>query len=395
MRERRVTFGLAWAMVGAVGCTSSTSAVAPPSTGGPQALLATLDLPRSTNASVWVADDAPLVTVSGDTIKLDGAVVGDPRPIAAAGTLHFVNDLAASLKADRERWRRAHPGAGFPGVASLACDRATPGAVVKSVFQTAAFAGYSKVQLVTRATDGSLATLPAEAWVPRPPAPSIPPRPVPRLVVEATPARVTLIWRDHAVAAAPHEVPSAAVADAVRTDWASHASSRDGHDRELAVARVSTSNEVDCGGTVALLDALAGPRREAGDGGPAGHAGHAAALSVTWLMGAPSGSLREGTVMTNGEGLGPSAIRSVMVAHGGAFRGCYQAALARDATLRGMVRLRFHIGADGRVTSADVDSASTLQDFEASSCMVSVVNSLVFPPSGAPSDVRFPLSFAP
>jgi hypothetical protein len=47
-----------------------------------------------------------------------------------------------------ELWRQLNPGKELPGVAVLQVDRKVPALVVKSVFQTAAMAGYSSISFM-------------------------------------------------------------------------------------------------------------------------------------------------------------------------------------------------------------------------------------------------------
>ena len=48
----------------------------------------------------------------------------------------------------RELWKQINPGRPFPGVAVLQVDRKVPALVVKSVFQTAALAGYPSISFM-------------------------------------------------------------------------------------------------------------------------------------------------------------------------------------------------------------------------------------------------------
>jgi hypothetical protein len=61
-----------------------------------------------------------------------------------------IDELFNILKAKRELWRATQGGSGrpFPGVCILQIDQMVPALVVKSVFQTAAFAGYPNVSFM-------------------------------------------------------------------------------------------------------------------------------------------------------------------------------------------------------------------------------------------------------
>ena len=59
-----------------------------------------------------------------------------------------MKELFNLLKAQRELWASNRPGKPFPGVVVLQIDQDVPAVVVKSVFQTAAFAGYPNVSFM-------------------------------------------------------------------------------------------------------------------------------------------------------------------------------------------------------------------------------------------------------
>ena len=59
-----------------------------------------------------------------------------------------VEELFNLLKAKRELWKSVQPDKPFPGVVILQIDENVPAIVVKSVFQTAAFAGYPNVSFM-------------------------------------------------------------------------------------------------------------------------------------------------------------------------------------------------------------------------------------------------------
>ena len=69
--------------------------------------------------------------------------------------------------------------------------------------------------------------------------------------------------------------------------------------------------------------------------------------------------------------------------------------LKKNAGLEGTVKVRFVIGRDGAVTSADGEG-STLADPDVVSCVVKVVNRMTFPaPEGGIVSVVYPFSFKP
>lgn len=108
-----------------------------------------VNLPKAENALDMI--DAPLVAVAGSQILVDGAPAGNTRAIEDSKRLQRVDELYNLLKGKRETWKQARPGKEFPGVVVLQIDQKVPAVVVKSVFQTAAFAGYPNVSFMVNA----------------------------------------------------------------------------------------------------------------------------------------------------------------------------------------------------------------------------------------------------
>ena len=103
-------------------------------------------LPNAENTVDMV--DAPIVAIVGTNILVDGAPAGSTRPIEDSGRLQKIDDLHNILKNKRELWKQIHPKGAFPGVVVMQVDHRVPALVVKSVFQTAAFAGYPNVSFM-------------------------------------------------------------------------------------------------------------------------------------------------------------------------------------------------------------------------------------------------------
>jgi biopolymer transport protein ExbD len=92
--------------------------------------------------------DVFIVAILGTNILVDGAPAGFTRPIEDSGRLQKIDDLHNILKNKRELWKQIHPKSTFPGVVVMQVDHRVPALVVKSVFQTAAFAGYPNVSFM-------------------------------------------------------------------------------------------------------------------------------------------------------------------------------------------------------------------------------------------------------
>jgi hypothetical protein len=91
-----------------------------------------------------------VVAVNGNQILVDGQLAGSARAIEELGRLQRVDELFTMLKAKRALWKQVQPHKPFPGVCVLQIDREVPALVVKSVFQTAAVAGYPNISFMVQ-----------------------------------------------------------------------------------------------------------------------------------------------------------------------------------------------------------------------------------------------------
>jgi len=105
-------------------------------------------LPSAQNVMDMV--EAPMVAITGSQILVDGIPAGNTRAIEEANRLQRVDELFNILKSKHELWKQINPGKTFPGVCVLQVDKRVTALVVKSVFQTAAFAGYPQVSFMTK-----------------------------------------------------------------------------------------------------------------------------------------------------------------------------------------------------------------------------------------------------
>jgi biopolymer transport protein ExbD len=103
-------------------------------------------LPKAENVDDII--DAPMVAVNGNQILVDGQLAGSTRAIEELGRLQKLDELFNMMKNKRELWKQLQPNKPFPGVCILQVDESVPALVVKSVFQTAAFAGYPNVSFM-------------------------------------------------------------------------------------------------------------------------------------------------------------------------------------------------------------------------------------------------------
>jgi biopolymer transport protein ExbD len=103
-------------------------------------------LPSAQNVLDMV--EAPMVAIAGNQILVDGIPAGSTRSVEEANRLQRLDELFNVLKSKRELWKQINPGKPFPGVVILQVDKRVTALVVKSVFQTAAFAGYPNVSFM-------------------------------------------------------------------------------------------------------------------------------------------------------------------------------------------------------------------------------------------------------
>jgi biopolymer transport protein ExbD len=111
-----------------------------------------IKLPKAENAEAVI--DAPMVAVNSSQVFVDGELAGSTRAIEELGKMQKIDELFLRLKNRRENWKTLQPNKPFPGVVILQIDEEVPAIVVKSVFQTAAYAGYPNVSFMVQKTGG-------------------------------------------------------------------------------------------------------------------------------------------------------------------------------------------------------------------------------------------------
>jgi biopolymer transport protein ExbD len=82
------------------------------------------------------------------SFSASGALAGSTRAVEELGRMQKIDELFNLLKNKRELWKQVSPNKPFPGVCILQVDQNVSALVVKSVFQTAAFAGYPNVSFM-------------------------------------------------------------------------------------------------------------------------------------------------------------------------------------------------------------------------------------------------------
>jgi biopolymer transport protein ExbD len=118
------------------------------------------ELPIDKSVRLPLADNvedmtqAPMIAVAGQMILVDGLPAGTTRPVKEANRMQKLDELFNLLKGRREAYKQINPGKEFPGIAVLQVDREVEAVIVKSVFQTAALAGYPNVSFMVKNRGG-------------------------------------------------------------------------------------------------------------------------------------------------------------------------------------------------------------------------------------------------
>lgn len=118
------------------------------------------ELPVDKDVKLPLADNvqdmttAPMVAITGNTILVDGIPAGSTRAVKEANRMQKLDELFNLLKTKRELYKQVNPGKDFPGIAVLQVDRQVEALIVKSVFQTAALAGYPNISFMVQNRGG-------------------------------------------------------------------------------------------------------------------------------------------------------------------------------------------------------------------------------------------------
>ncbi len=222
-----------------------------------------LELPTAENTEPMVGD-APVVIVDKKKISVDGQPAG---AIPSLDQPRRADELYNVLKRKREAWKEAHPDEPFAGVAVIHIDRNESALVAKTVFQTAAYAGFPNLSFAVRPTRGDgVQRINVNAQIPGPPDPREQPSP-PKLSLHVylTPTELKLLWRRGNEVAAESKVARAsgyaALADQVRSGWEQRGTHKDASDWNLDDAIVYVANDTPFQDVVSIIEALQSTKR--------------------------------------------------------------------------------------------------------------------------------------
>lgn len=233
-----------------------------------------LSLPEAAEAMPDAYQDAPQIVGQGARLFVDGEPAGNVREILDTGRLHRLDEVFELLKARRNQWRAQHPGAPFPGLAVLWFDQTTPLVVFKSVFQTAAFAGYPSLQVAVRSRGPEpkrTLYLPFEARVPAPPSAEAPPRASFELHVEyERDGRIHFAWKaltrveqaSSFLEQASSEERLAQLPRGIEAEWTKFGGHRSKDDRQLDQATIHVPSYETLATAVSVLESSYAPKRD-------------------------------------------------------------------------------------------------------------------------------------
>jgi len=189
--------------------------------------------------------------------------VADTKAIDALQRLQKVDGLFEAVKARREAWKASHPGEAFPGVAGLRVSRDASLVVVKSVFQTMAFAGYPNIHLQSAEEPGAVVELAAQ--IPGPPRDTeVAGEPPPVLHVHVEQAAVRWIWKQRATVLAEESAPRAAVDLGARVcaSWKTYGAKRGANDPRIDPAVIHVDSALRLSEVSTAANAIAACKRE-------------------------------------------------------------------------------------------------------------------------------------
>lgn len=352
---------------------------------------AALDLPVAQHGQPFAPTTRAVVTVAKGRVLLDGKDVGDSAALAAGGRLARVDGLFSALDETRQKWAGQHVSETFRGSVALAFEKTETLLVVKSVLQTAAFAGYTDIGFVVIAPSGSPAILRVDAQLPQ----SLDKRPEPQegLVIDVSATSAVATWRRAGEENTGVSLGNGNTVTAMAFDeWRSHGLHKAPLDREMDRAFIYAGLSLPHSALIGVLDQLSAVER---DWEVSGKVTRVAAFQPTLMI--PDEHHGAGIPRSGVNGrLPPEAIQRVVRQNFAAFGGCYERALKKDRQLNGKVEVKFVIERDGRVSSAESTTGTTLPDPTAVACVVDGYAKLTFPkPEGGTVTVVYPIIFNP
>lgn len=381
-----------------------------------------ISLPLLTQgAELFKPDEALNIEIDRTSVYVEAERVEALEPFRAIGRVQRMDNVFNHAKNAREAWKAAHPNEEFMGVAQFWVHEDTSALLLKSAFQTTAFAGYPNLTFVMRRRDdpSKLERLNADAVVPGPPRDDPgqdPDRPARMLgVVLRADDQVELAWVGEGLEPpVERRVPLGTLSGAMLELWKAHAPSTPPDVKHWEQAHLSVPDDAPFRKIAQVLDALTAPRIRLNPTRPEDYP----AFNVTFKIQVAEAArffaeegrkttefngktradgprARIGTAVVSGR-LPPAVIQKVVRSSWEKFRKCYETVLAKKPDYTSRVSLRFVIQRDGSVGSADVSPDSAPRDAPLEGCLLAAVKRLRFPePEGGIVTVVYPIVLSP
>jgi hypothetical protein len=230
-----------------------------------------MELAEAVNALPTSFDGTTHVVLSGNALQVNGEPAGDVKEASSTGKLRRLDALFDVLEKNRAAWKARYPGVDSCGCATLWVPRQTSLLVFKSIFQTAAFAGYPNLHLaveVSGAAPPRVGYLDFDASVPFP-------RQTVREQVELhvdylDGGDILLAWRvgtkivrttalDDELG--PRERRLSQLRERLASEWRSYGGHQSEHDSAVDQAVIHAPNSLDVATFASLVDAVQSVRR--------------------------------------------------------------------------------------------------------------------------------------
>ncbi|NUO51070.1 MAG: AgmX/PglI C-terminal domain-containing protein [Polyangiaceae bacterium] len=209
----------------------------------------------------------PIVVVEGTKVTIGGQVVADTTAVAGEGRVKKVDGVFNAMKAWRDDWKSKNPDYDFIGLAGLRVDPNANALVVKSVFQSIAYAGFPDILVQSATEPTSIHALAAQVPGPPDPAPLAERREPPRwLAVHLDKGETSLVWKQAAVVVEEHKLAPADLASKVCETWKKQGEHRDASDPRADSALIFLDNALSYAELTAAVKAVESCKRP-GPGG--------------------------------------------------------------------------------------------------------------------------------
>jgi hypothetical protein len=381
-----------------------------------------ISLPLLTQgAELFKPDEALNIVIDRTHVYVEAERVEALEPVRAIGRLQRMDSVFNHAKNAREAWKASHPNEEFLGVSQFWVHEDTSALLLKSAFQTAAFAGYPNLTFVLRRRDdpSKLQRLNADAVVPGPPRDDPaedPDRPARMLgVVLRGDDQVELAWVGKGLEPPVERlVPLSALSSTMLELWKAHDSGTPPDVKHWEQAHLSVPDNVPFRKVAQVLDGLSAPRVRLDPNRPEDYPAFNVTFNIrvaeaarlfadeeqtkTEFNGktrADGPRARIGTAVISGR-LAPAVIQKVVRSSWEKFRKCYDAVLAKKPDYTSKISLRFVVQRDGGVGTADVSPDSAPREEQPESCLLAAVKQLRFPaPEGGIVTVVYPIVLSP